>query len=138
MKVKCQLCSPSYVQSGTSCHSSSPTMHDQQGEVSLAFLTKSLALVQNAPRKNLPKKSTPNYVGKKTHVHVILLNSIRQSNNFVFFYNKKKKVKKPSNLLDSHQNTNFKPCVYVSYDTFDFTIQQNTIRTIRICLSYDS
>lgn len=85
--------------------------------------------------KTYQKQSTPNYVGKKI---TDMLFCWTQSSSPIILYFFIKKIKKPSTLLESHQNTNFKPCVYVSYNTFDFTIRYNTILTIRICLSYDS
>ena len=49
---------------------------------------------------------SPNFVeeieyGKNTHGHVIFLDSIKYSNNFVF--------KKSKNMFKSNENTNFNP-----------------------------
>ena len=81
---------------------------------------------------------SPNFVeeieyGKNTHGHVIFLDSIKYSNNFVF--------KKSKNMFKSNENTNFNPPptpkkelnVYVLYNTCDSTLRYNSYN-MHLCI----
>ena len=80
---------------------------------------------------------SPNFVeeieyGKNTHGHVIFLDSIKYSNNFVF--------KKSKNMFKSNENTNFNPKkkkkkkknlilnphVYILYDMHNLTLSYDS------------